>query len=277
MRRGVQSLALGQLAGFGTLLFVLGLFRSGHAGAVPARPGPGPARASAARRSPAARAAALDPGTAAALLRVADEGPSKIVSVDAYLEGDDEPIHRRGAGVLASASGHVFAPLFVVANADSLIVNLGPDSRSPARVIGTDLRSCLAVLKLSYPPANLRFPRLCAGEAEQADAAVVLITMEPGKVRELPGTVMGMRDKVGPLTDVLEVSVHGTPGAMGGVLLNAKGELVGIALATTSAGAAEHETRVLVLPSSRIRAALGRILKGEPGADTPAERPVSVA
>jgi len=75
-----------------------------------------------------------------------------VVTVDAYKEADDEPQHRRGTGVMATRTGYVFAPLFVVNDADFVIVNFGPEHRSPARIIAQDPHSMLAVLRASFPP-----------------------------------------------------------------------------------------------------------------------------
>jgi S1-C subfamily serine protease len=202
--------------------------------------------------------------------------PGGMVTVDAYEDGDDSPTHRRGTGVLASHSGHVFVPLFVVADADVVIVNFGGDKRSPARVLATDAHSQLAILKVMSPPESMSCPSLCGGAGEQANTSVVMYSPDGAKCRKLSGAVVGMRDKAGPLADVLEVTLRGAPGEMGGVILTSGGDLVGLALATID-GQAGGGAHVLVLPASQIRQAMDRILKGTPGTDTHQERPVSVA
>ena len=203
--------------------------------------------------------------------------PGGMVTVDAYEEGDDTPTHRRGTGVLASHSGHVFVPLFVVGDADIVIVNFGGDKHSPARVLATDKHSQLAILKVMTIPDTAACPSLCTGTGEQANSNVVMYSPDGAKCRKMSGSVVGMREKAGPLSDVLEVALEGAPGDMGGVVLNGDGELVGIALATLNPEANPSNAHVLLLPASQIRQAMDRILKGTPGTDTHKDRPVSVA
>lgn len=203
--------------------------------------------------------------------------PGGMVTIDAYEEGDDSPTHRRGTGVLASHSGHVFVPLFVVGDADVVIVNFGGDKHSPARVLATDKHSQLAILKVMDTPETASCPSLCTDTGEQANTNVVMYSPDGAKCRKVSGSVVGMRDKAGPLSDVLEVALEGAPGEMGGVVLTGEGQLVGIALATLNPEANPTNAHVLLLPASQIRQAMDRILKGTPGTDTHKDRPVSVA
>jgi S1-C subfamily serine protease len=232
-------------------------------------------------RSQPVRSAPVSSREITALRRAGDVYSGTVVVVDAYRQTDDDSIHRSGAGVLITRSGYVFAPLFVVDRADVVIVRFGAEFRSPARVLAKDASTHLAILKTSLVPENAACPPLCEQEGEKPETAVVMVSLSETGPSSLVGSVVGSRKEAGPLRDVLEVDVRGVPGALGGVLLNGKGELVGLALATmideVETGAKAQSAKVYVLPSSRIRSAIDRILEGTPGTDTERNEHVSVA
>lgn len=198
------------------------------------------------------------------LKRMAGTYAGSVVTVDAYKEGDAVPVHRRGTGVLATQSGYVFAPLFVVNGAEVVIVNFGPETRSPARVLARDPRSQLAILKTTFTPDNRVCPNLCGADAERENTPVAMVGLRAGEPRVLLGSIQGLRDQVGPLSDVLEIAVQGDPGEVGGILLDESGSLVGLALAVGPPEEGSRGSRVYALPASRIRQAIDRILSEGP-------------
>jgi len=256
------------------LTFSLGLLGL-SAQASPSSPAPRKQRVMVSAQKPAAPSAQ----ETAALRHAADARASSIVTVDALGSEDDEAVQRRGVGVLMTAGGTLLAPLFLVEDADTIMVSSGSDFRSPAQVIATDPACQLAVLRTTItPPEGRAALKLSGAAGEQAAAQVVLLSLDPAGMRHLFGSVAGRRPQVGPLKDVLEVTVQGAPGALGGIVLNGKGEVVGLALATLASGAAaDGRARVFILPASRIRQAVGEILK-RPSVE-PAEPvvPVSVS
>jgi S1-C subfamily serine protease len=230
----------------------------------------------------AVRPVALDAKDTAGLRRATETCASSVVTVDAYKEAEKDPVHRRGAGVLMTRSGFVFTPSFVVDDADFVIVGFGSAGQCPARVISEDQGARLAILKVLTVPTQSPCPALCDGAAERPAAAVVMVSLDAEGARPVLGSVVALREKVGPLEGVLEVDANGAPGALGGVVFNAKGELVGLALASTvdvtQKGVSKSApSRVFVLPASRIRTALARILRGTPGTDVEPEPRVAVA
>jgi S1-C subfamily serine protease len=253
----------------GVLVAVLGLVRSWD----------GPAEAAdAPTYVPAPVSIALTPSQLDSLEEAGEQVASSVVTVDAYREAEFGPGHRRGAGVVLSRSGFIFTPLFVVHGADFVIVSFDGERRSPARVIGRDPVSHLAVLRASFLPENEDYPELAEEQAEVEGAPVGLLCLDDEGRRVVAGTVVGFRPEVGPMKDVLEVAVDGRPGDMGGVLLTEEGQLVGIALATMEPNEAEDldSPRVFALSASRMRAALERMLREAPsGSDRAPE--ISVA
>lgn len=217
----------------------------------------------------------------AALRKVGDDLSTSMVIVDAYEESEDAPVHRRAVGVMATRGGFIFTPAFVVEDADFVIVNFGGENRSPAHVIALDRSSQLAILKTNFVPDGTGCPELGDPDSERANTALVMLSPEAKPARSLTGSVVALREQVGPLNRVLEVDVVGVPSALGGILLNGKGQLMGIALATATADAkpvaqgAVH-SKVYVLPASRIREAIDRLVQKAPVPEQP-RVPVSTA
>jgi S1-C subfamily serine protease len=200
-----------------------------------------------------------------------------VVVVDAYREGNDEPVHRSSAGVLVTRNGYVFAPLFVVRDADFVIVSFDQETRCPARVLATDRNTQLAVLKAGAPPAGVTVPELSPAAAERLEAVVALVAPKAAGGRALPGKIMVTDRNAGPFQGVLEVELQGEPGPLGGILLDQEGRLAGMAVGTVApegetGGAGAGRTRLLVIPSSQMRQSLDRILTGMPGTDLEGER-----
>lgn len=199
-----------------------------------------------------------------------------LVQVDAFVAGEGEGKHRTGAGVLATKSGHIFTPLFVVDGAEMVIVSFRNQARVPARVLGKDAQSKLAVLKVAAVPEGIACPALCGDAAEKSGAAVVLLNLDGKELKSVSGRVVRSGRNVGPLRDVLEVQLEGAPSQVGGVVLDAAGAVVGVPLAVMNDGPT-GATKLLVLPASQIRLAVDRMLKEGPAAEPRREIPASVA
>ncbi len=154
-----------------------------------------------------------------------------------------------GSGVIYDRDGHVLTNNHVIEGADQLQVSL-PDGRSfPARLVGGDAQTDLAVLQVDakdLPVAQL-------GDSSKLEVGdwVVAIgnalglpggpTVTAGVVSALGRTVQepgSTRGGQGPfLFDVIQTSAPINPGNSGGPLANLRGEVVGIN--TLVAGQAE--------------------------------------
>lgn len=191
-----------------------------------------------------------------------------MVTVDAFREVDGSTTQLSGTGVVASRLGHIYVPYFVVRNADALVVTFGDGERVPARLLGGDQASQLAILKVSLIPDGIPVPDLAEGAGERAGRAVTMVLKDGSRLRELPGSIVGEKPAVGPLRDVLEVSIPNGVEVQGGILTDSRGTLVGLALASAKGGRPGRQS-VLALPSSRIRSAVDRMVRGEPGTEAP--------
>ena len=144
-----------------------------------------------------------------------------------------------GSGVIVSANGYILTNHHVIAGADDVVVELKDGRVSQASVVGTDLDTDIAVLKIELN--NL--PKL-------------ILTTSPGRVGDLVFAIgnpfgvgqtvtMGIlsatgRNQVGLANyeDFIQTDAAINPGNSGGALINVRGELVGIntAIFTRSGG-----------------------------------------
>lgn len=144
-----------------------------------------------------------------------------------------------GSGVIVSTNGYILTNHHVIAGADDIVVELKDGRVSQASVVGTDLDTDIAVLKIELN--NL--PKL-------------ILTTSPGRVGDLVFAIgnpfgvgqtvtMGIlsatgRNQVGLANyeDFIQTDAAINPGNSGGALINVRGELVGIntAIFTRSGG-----------------------------------------
>ncbi|WP_447980556.1 DegQ family serine endoprotease [Candidatus Nitrospira bockiana] len=135
-----------------------------------------------------------------------------------------------GSGVIVSPDGHILTNNHVVEQADEIQVLL-PDKRTfKAKVIGSDPKTDVAVIKIDA--SNL--PVLPWGDSSQLQVGEIVLAV--GNPFGLNQTVtMGIISAVGRANmgivdyeDFIQTDAAINPGNSGGALVNLKGELVGI-------------------------------------------------
>lgn len=145
-----------------------------------------------------------------------------------------------GSGVIVSTDGYVLTNNHVVAGADELKVSLSDGRSFPAKLVGGDEKTDVAVLKIEG--SNLVAAQL--GDSEQVRVGQWVLAV--GSPFELPQTVTAgiisakSRSGVGITSyeDFLQTDAAINPGNSGGPLVNLRGEVVGIntAIATRTGG-----------------------------------------
>lgn len=145
-----------------------------------------------------------------------------------------------GSGVIVTSDGYIVTNNHVVDEVDELTVSL-PDKRTfKAKVIGTDPKTDVAVIKVDA--SNL--PVLPWGDASELQVGEMVLAV--GNPFGLSQTVtMGIISAVGRANmgivdyeDFIQTDAAINPGNSGGALVNLKGELIGIntAIFTQSGG-----------------------------------------
>jgi S1-C subfamily serine protease len=210
--------------------------------AAPALPAPPERSSGAARRTPVVAAVERVRGavvniSAEELVRM--RVPSRGGSWEELLLGELRPRYRRGyavtslgSGVIVSPEGYVLTNNHVVERGARFRVQLVDGRELPAKVVGTDPSSDLAVLKLQ---AQERMPFVAPGRSDDLliGETVIAIGNPFGLANTVTtGVVSAVRRdlKAGDRTlfDFIQTDASINPGNSGGPLLNIEGQLVGV-------------------------------------------------
>jgi len=146
-----------------------------------------------------------------------------------------------GSGAIISEDGYIVTNNHVVENASKVDITLGDNRRFPARVIGTDPTTDLALLKIEA--SNLPF--IPFGNSDQAQIGEwVLAVGNPYELNSTvtAGIISAKSRNIGILRDESNLQVESfiqtdaavNPGNSGGPLVNLNGEIIGINTAIAS-------------------------------------------
>jgi serine protease Do len=150
----------------------------------------------------------------------------------------DRPMRQQGegSGVIVSSDGYIVTNNHVVDGATELAVSMADKRELKARVIGTDARTDIALIKVEARD----LPHVTLGNSSTVEVGDVALAM--GNPFGLGQTVtMGIISATGrgglgieDYEDFIQTDASINPGNSGGALVNAKGELIGINTAILS-------------------------------------------
>lgn len=153
-----------------------------------------------------------------------------------WFYGRGAPPSRRGnslgSGVLVSSDGLIITNNHVVADADTIKVNLADGRELSAKIVGLDPKSDVAVIQIEKAPRDLR--PITIGSSDQLRLGETVLAI--GNPFGLGHTVtMGIVSAKGRANlditdyeDFIQTDAAINPGNSGGALVNKRGELVGI-------------------------------------------------
>jgi serine protease Do len=149
-----------------------------------------------------------------------------------------------GSGMILDTQGHILTNYHVVGSASKIEVVMADGSRHPAKVIGTDRKTDLAVIKISATEA---LPTVTFGDSDRLRVGewVVAIGAPRGLDKTVTQGIISGKHRRGimdPMSyeDFLQTDAPINPGNSGGPLLNLYGEVVGVnAVIATSSGGSE--------------------------------------
>jgi serine protease DegQ len=135
-----------------------------------------------------------------------------------------------GSGVLVSEQGYILTNLHVIDGADEIVVALNDGRQSPAKVVGIDPDTDLAVLKITLK--ELPVIAFAANETPQVGDVVLAIgnpfgvgqTITMGIVSALGRGGLGLNT----FENFIQTDAAINPGNSGGALIDAQGRLIGI-------------------------------------------------
>ncbi|MBW8894303.1 MAG: Do family serine endopeptidase, partial [Burkholderiales bacterium] len=141
---------------------------------------------------------------------------------------DDGPMRRGvGSGFVLSADGYVMTNAHVVQGADEVIVTLTDKRELKAKIIGVDLRSDVAVVKVEA--AGLPFVKMGDSNKAKVGEWVMAIGSPFGLENTVTAGIISAKQRdTGDLLPLIQTDVAINPGNSGGPLVNMRGEVIGI-------------------------------------------------
>jgi serine protease Do len=147
-----------------------------------------------------------------------------------------------GSGMMIDSQGHILTNFHVAGGATKMEVILSDGNKYPARLVGGDSKTDLAVIRIS---AKEPLPHVTFGDSDKVEVGEWVVAI--GAPRALEKTVTqgiisakhrrGVTDPTS-YQDFLQTDAAINPGNSGGPLLNLYGEVIGVnaAIATESGG-----------------------------------------
>lgn len=141
-----------------------------------------------------------------------------------------EPTHALGSGFVIDPAGYIVTNNHVVDHAHQIKVTLGDGKSYPAKVIGRDAKTDLALLKID---AGKPVPYVAFGNSnnERVGDWVVAVGNPFGLGGTVTAGIVSAHDRDlnnGPYDDYLQIDAPINPGNSGGPLFNQSGQVIGI-------------------------------------------------
>ncbi len=146
------------------------------------------------------------------------------------------PSHGVGSGFILDTSGNIVTNRHVIQGATKVTVTLNDGNEYPAKVIGKDAQTDVAVVRLEKPPANLTAARLGDSEKLEVGEWVVAVGSPLGLEQTVTAGIVSGKGRPGRHVQMSGKRVRGyiqtdakiNPGNSGGPLVNLDGEVVGV-------------------------------------------------
>jgi serine protease Do len=168
-----------------------------------------------------------------------------------------------GSGVIVSPEGYIVTNNHVIDGATNIVVTLSDKREFKARLIGTDPKTDVAVLKIDA--GNL--PSIVIGDSNKVqvgDYALAIgdpfgvgTTVTMGIVSAKGRTHLGIED----YEDFIQTDAPINPGNSGGALVNDRGELVGMNTAIIAHGSEGNQGIGFAVPVNLVHNVMDQILK----------------
>ncbi|MEG1500920.1 MAG: trypsin-like peptidase domain-containing protein, partial [Clostridiales bacterium] len=183
-------------------------------------------------------------------------GISNVGTVNSLFQGLQEVEMGTGSGVIFKEDGYIITNNHVIANANRLEVTLSDGRKLPAKLIGADARTDLAVIKVDAK--NLSAAVLGDSDALKVGELAIAIG-NPGGADFAGSTTVGFISGLNRLIQtpeglqfrLIQTDAAINPGNSGGALVNSKGEVIGINSIKISANA--FEGMGFAIPSNHVK------------------------
>ena len=147
-----------------------------------------------------------------------------------------QQVQGAGSGFIIDASGIIVTNNHVVGTADSIVVSLADGSELPAKLMGTDELTDIAIIKVN---AGHPLPFVTWGDSEAMEVGdwVVAAGNPFGLGGSVTAGILSARGRdigASAFDDYLQIDAPINPGNSGGPVFNADGEVVGVTTAIVS-------------------------------------------
>ncbi|HXG19885.1 MAG TPA: DegQ family serine endoprotease [Methylomirabilota bacterium] len=148
------------------------------------------------------------------------------------------PSRSLGSGFIISEDGYIITNNHVVGDADKITVRLSDKEEYEAKVVGSDEKTDIALIKINVKHSLPTVPLGKSSDLQVGDW-VIAIGNPFGLEQTVTAGIVSAKGRVigaGPYDDFIQTDASINPGNSGGPLLNLKGEVVGINSAIFSQG-----------------------------------------
>ena len=168
----------------------------------------------------------------------------------------DQTRRASGSGVIVSAAGRILTNHHVIESAREVVVVLSDQRRVPARVVGSDPRTDVAVIELM---GEGRYPWVRMGDSDELRVGELVLAV--GSPFDFQSTVtVGVVSAKGrrglsesEIQDYIQIDAAVNPGNSGGPLFDINGRVVGINTAIYSPGDVETNSGIsFAIPSNMV-------------------------
>ena len=180
-----------------------------------------------------------------------------------FREPQERRAHGLGSGVIVSPEGYILTNNHVVDGATEVTVGVSDKREFRARVVGTDPKSDIAVLKIDA--ANLPYITIGDSSKVQIGDQVFAVgnpfgvgqTVTMGIVSAMERGGLGIED----YEDFIQTDAPINPGNSGGALVNDRGELIGINTAILAHGSEGNQGIGFAVPVNLARQVMMAIVE----------------
>jgi serine protease Do len=139
-------------------------------------------------------------------------------------------VHALGSGFLIDPHGYIVTNNHVIDGATDVQVTLTDGSVHPARIVGRDVKTDLALLKIN---ASRPLPYVAFGDSDKEDVGdwVIAVGNPFGLGGSVSAGIVSARNRdinEGPYDDFLQIDAPINPGNSGGPLFDQSGHVIGI-------------------------------------------------
>ena len=144
-----------------------------------------------------------------------------------------------GSGFIISKDGYVLTNNHVISGADEIIVSLADSEEFKAKVVGTDDKTDIALIKIDSKKSDFPVAMLGDSDALEIGEWVIAIGNPFGFGHTLTQGIVSAKSRVigaGPYDNFIQTDAAINPGNSGGPLINMQGQVIGINTAIVASG-----------------------------------------